>query len=380
MSAAPDRCLEEILGQPDAFRRAAGAMAEQSGVLADLAALAEPRPLVLAGMGSSYDACLAAAAVLGAGGILATPVEAAELLHVRLPALVDGGLLLIVSQSGASAEIVRLAEAVRALPRRPSVLAITNGVRTPLAARADLALDTAVGPETCPSTMTFAGALVALAAVAGILGAARGAVAALAGMPGASRRPAAATPDPGAVVAAVLGEVGPAAESAAGAAAELLAAPDAGGARLAAWLGARRTIVALGRGTGLAAAEMAVLTLQEVAGLAATALPTAEFRHGPQEIVGPDVAVVLFSLEPATEALDRAFAAELAAAGAGVLLVGPADPALPGVEPVTVGGPRGLLAPGVALVPIQLLARRIAHARGRRPGVLTHAAKVTIRE
>ena len=366
MSATQDRYLEEIRGQPAAIRRASAALDRQAGALRRLAALADRRPLLLTGMGSSHDACLAAAAALGAGGILATPIEAAELVHVRPRLLAGSGILVVVSQSGASAEIVRLAEAVHALPRRPYLVAVTNGAHTPLAARADIALDTDVGPETCPSTMTFAGSLVALAAVAGVLGGGGGG-----GGPG---------PGAAARVAAVLDQVAITSEATARAAEEMLVTRWTTGDHLLSWLGARRTIVALGRGTGLAAAEMAALTLEEAAGQAAIALPTAEFRHGPLEIVGPDVAVILFALEPATATLDRAFAAELAAAGAAVLLVGPAGAAEPGVETIAVGGPRGILAPAVAVIPVQLLARRLANARGRHPGELTRASKVTTRE
>jgi glucosamine--fructose-6-phosphate aminotransferase (isomerizing) len=364
MTGPPDRYLAEILGQPAAFGRAAAAVAAQRDVFAALAAgLAEGLardgsrgPIVLTGMGSSYDACLAAAAVLGAAGVVVTTVETAELLHVRWPMLASVELLVLVSQSGRSAEAVRLAEDLGRRDRggRPLLLAITNGAATPLAARADLAIDTGVGPEACPSTMTFAGSLVALSAVAAILA--------------------------GAAVEAAVAGVGEGAAAASAAAAELLAEPDETGERLAAWLGGRPTIVALGRGAGLAAAEMAALTLMEAAGFAAAALPTAEFRHGPLEIVGPDVAVVLFALEPATEGLDRAFAGELAAAGAAVLLVGPPGPPPPGVEQIAVPGPRGSLAAGVALGPLQLLARHLARARGRQPGTFAHAAKVTTRE
>jgi len=363
--ATPDRYLEEIRGQPAAIRRAAAALERQAGALRQVAALADRRPIILTGMGSSHDACLAAAAALGAAGVLATPIGAAELVHVRPRLLAGGGILVIVSQSGESAEIVRLAETVHAMPRRPYVVAITNGAHTPLAGRADIALDTAAGPEHCPSTMTFAGSLVTLAGIAGALGDGGG------GGPG---------PGATARVAAVFDEVGGAAEAAARAAETLLAGHWSIGDRLVAWLGSRRTVVALGRGAGVAAAEMSALTLEEAAALPAIALPTAEFRHGPLEIVGPDVAVILFALEPATMALDRAFAAELAAAGAAVLLVGPAGTAERGVEAMPVAGPRGILAPALAVIPIQLLARRLAIARGRRPCEMAHASKVTTRE
>jgi len=356
MTERADRYLAEILGQPAAFRRAAGAMAAQQDTLRALAARGARGPIVLTGMGSSYDACLSAAAALGAGGILATTVETAELLHVRRPMLGGAGLLVLVSQSGRSAEAVRLAEEAGRLDahRRPLVLAISNGAGTPVAALADLVLDTGVGPELCPSTMTFAGSLVALAAVTGILC--------------------------GGAAEAVIAEVADAAAEAAAAAAALLSDPDGTGDRLAAWLRGRPTILALGRGTGLAAAEMTALTLMEAAGVPAAALPTAEFRHGPLEVIGPDVAVVLFALEPSTEELDRVFSGELAAAGAAVLLVGPPGPAPRGVEPIAIPGTRGILSAAAALGPLQLLARRLAHARGRRPESFWHASKVTTRE
>ena len=356
MTHRADRYLDEILGQPAALRRAGEAMAAQEGTLRALAARGPGGPVVLTGMGSSYDACLAAASALGAAGILAATVETAELLHIRRPMLGGAGLLVLVSQSGRSAEAVRLAAAVRGLDagRRPLVLAITNGAATPVGALADLVLDTEAGPEVGPSTMTFAGSLVALAAVAGVLG--------------------------GGTVEAVITDVAADVATAATASSELLREPDATGDRLAAWLDGRPTIVALGRGVGLAAAEMTALTLMEASVVAATALPTAEFRHGPLEVVGAGVAVILFALEPATEALDLAFAGELAAAGAAVLLVGPAGPVSPGVESIAVPAARGILAPAAALGPLQLLARQLALARGRRPESFSRASKVTTRE
>lgn len=356
MNDQVDHYLAEILGQPGAFRRAARAMAAQGDTLRALAARGPRGPIVLTGMGSSYDACLAAAAALGAAGILATTVETAELLHVRGPMLAESGLLVLVTQSGLSAEAVRLAGSVRGLDadRRPLVLAITNGAATPVGALADLVLDTNAGPELGPSTMTFAGSLVALATVSGVLGG-----------------------DP---VEAVITHVEDAAAVAATASQELLEGPEATGDRLAAWLGDRPTIVALGRGVGLAAAEMTALTLMEASAVAAMALPTAEFRHGPLEVVDPAVAVILFALEPATEALDLAFAGELAAAGAAVLFVGPAGAVQPGVEMIAVPACRGILAPAAALGPLQLLARQLAAARGRRPESFSRASKVTSRE
>ena len=74
----------------------------------------------------------------------------------------------------------------------------------------------------------------------------------------------------------------------------------------------------LGRGPARAAAEMAALTLKEADGLAAEALESAQFRHGPLELAGPNLAAIVIATEPETETLDRALARELREVGAAV--------------------------------------------------------------
>ena len=64
-------------------------------------------------MGSSYDACYPAVTALARAGVAATMVDTAELLHFRLPMLGPDDDLILVSQSGESAETVRVAEVLR---------------------------------------------------------------------------------------------------------------------------------------------------------------------------------------------------------------------------------------------------------------------------
>lgn len=374
MIGAMDRYLEEILGQPGALERAASGLREQVATLERLGGLPRRDPIVLTGMGSSYDACLAGAATLGSAGVLVTTLDSAEAVHSRLRAVEHAGLVVMVSQSGRSVEALRLAEALRGSrdafrlapdAPRPVLLAITNGADTPLTGLADLVLDTRAGREVCPSTMTFAAALVVLAAVADVLGGG----------------------DPGEAVSGAAR----AAAVAAAAASVVLAGPEQTGVDLERWLGGRSTIFALGRGVGLAAAEMTALSLMEAAGVPAASMSTAEFRHGPLEIAGPDLAVILFALEPATLDRDRELAGELAAAGVAVLLVRPAGigaavgggaaaGGLAGIVHVPIPVTSPILAPAVAIGPLQLLARQLAHSRGRRPDTFARASKVTIRE
>ena len=368
----PASWLAEILGQPAAMERAATALAARVDLLADVAAARWPGgPIVLTGMGSSAAACAAAATVLGGAGLLATPIETAELLHFRLPALAMGATLVIVSQSGASAELLRLLDALASSPKRPFVIGVTNGDANPLAQQADLSFDTSAGVEVGPSTGTFAATLVTLAGIVRALG-------------GGPRGDAMAV---AAQVQALAGAAGRALEGV------LAAAPDTAAALDAALAGRAHRVI-LGRGTARAAADMGALTLKEAAAFGCEAQDPAAFRHGPLELAGPKLGVVIVALDPATVPLDAALGAEVAAAGGGLVLIGPAaapvGPAtsrragmvsLPaGVTSVPIPAVDPLLAPALALAPLQLLAYRLAVRVGRRPGVLLRAAKVTTRE
>ena len=351
----PDPFIAEISGQPAALRGAAAALLDQGRALEQLASLpAGPSP-IFTGMGSSYDACYPAVTELAAGGAAALHVGAAELLHFRTGLLEPGSIVIAVSQSGESAEVVRLARLVRERPphERPMLLAVTNGTTNALAGLADVTIDTAVGRESGPSTMTFAAALVALSAVG----------ATLAGEP----------------VDAVLDRVGGEAELAA-VAIERILADGSLAEELAARLGPRSVTVVLGRGPARAAAEMGALTLKEAVGIAVESLETAQFRHGPLELAGPDLAAIVIATEVETRELDLALAEEISQVGSAVLVVGRGPGGSSGGLHVDVGSTDRTLCPAVSIVPIQLLAWRLAMAHGREPGAYVRASKVTTRE
>ena len=61
---------------------------------------------------------------------------------------------------------------------------------------------------------------------------------------------------------------------------------------------------------------MGALTLKEAVGLPIESLQTAQFRHGPLELAGPDLAAIVIATEPETRDLDVGLAGELVALGA----------------------------------------------------------------
>jgi glucosamine--fructose-6-phosphate aminotransferase (isomerizing) len=349
----PDPFIAEISGQPEAIRRAAAGVAEQIHVLEHVAAIGHGRTVVFTGMGSSYDACYPSVTALAAAGIPALHVDASELLHFRRNVLADAGLLVTVSQSGESAEVVRLIEGLSRDDRSPFVVAVTNGTDNTLARLAGGVLDTRTGNEVGPSTMTFAAALIVVATVARVL---------------RSEAPmdAASVTQRGADAAA--------------ASIDALLARSALPEELTAWLGDRPHSVILARGPARAAAEMGALTLKEAVGLPIESLQTAQFRHGPLELAGPDLAAIVIATEPETRDLDVGLAGELAALGAAAIAVVEGGETPDGVMRIDIGAQDRLLASAVSILPAQLLAWRLAVERGRPPGSYLRASKVTTRE
>jgi glutamine---fructose-6-phosphate transaminase (isomerizing) len=358
----PDSFLDEIVGQPAAIRRAAAAMdGGQRDRLAQLASAAGSRPRVtFTGMGASHFAGYVPVTSLAGWGVAALHLDAAELLHFRLPALGGDSVLILTSQSGESVETLAVAERLRARPAsmRPLLVSVTNGPTNALAGLADIAFDTGAGIERGPSTLTFAASLVVLTAIARSLRSGAGTA-------------RSACPD----------DLAGAADAAGRAAEDLLTddPPEPAG-RIWSWFGGRPMLVTLGRGRARAASEMGALVLKEAAMFPAEALEAAQFRHGPLELSGPRLAAFVVATEPATEALDLTLAADLAGWGAAVLVAGREAPVQAPLQGLRLGALHPCLAPAVAVIPMQLLAWRLSAERGLDPTDLRVASKVTTRE
>jgi glucosamine--fructose-6-phosphate aminotransferase (isomerizing) len=330
----------------------AAEMAEQPAVLARLAGAAEgvaatargvaPSPLTgttIVARGSSDHASVCGRYLLELAS--GRPVSlAAPSLHLLYGARVDytGQLAIAVSQSGATPEIVTTLERLRAAGAHG--LAITNDGDSPLAAAADGVLEIGAGAELAvPATKTVTGELLLFALLARALGP----------VP-FDDRDLAALPE---AVAAVLADPEPAREAAA-------ALTDA------------TRLVVTARGLLYGAALETALKLQETTGVAADAIAAADLRHGPIAIVGEGFPVVALSAPGPARADVAELVATLRERGARVMEVA-CDPeaALP-LPPVPEA-----LAPVVAVVRAQQLARELALARGRDPDAPAGLRKVT---
>ena len=321
----------EMAAQPTVLARVAARAAADTGAVRAVL----PRPLagiVFLARGSSDNAAVFGRylAELRAGRPAGL---AAPSLYTRYHATVDwhGYLVVALSQSGATPEIISTCQAVRA--GGAVVLGITNEPRSPLADAVDLVLSTDAGPERAvPATKTVTAQLAVLATVTSALRAGPVPDGTLDGLPGA--------------VAAVLDDPGPVRQLA------------------GRWQDLDRLVVA-GRGLAYGAALETALKVKETTGILAEGISTAYLLHGPIAAVyaGAPVLLVDGSGPADTDLAElRALLDERQAQSASL----PVPPGLPEAVHVIAAITRG-----------QQLAYELARARGVNPDAPAHLSKVT---
>jgi len=104
--------------------------------------------VILTGMGKSGLICRKVAATLTSTGTAAFFLHPAEAIHGDLGVIQSDDVVLALSYSGETGEILRLLETIRRLGAR--LIAITGAPRSTLAEAADVALDCSVTEEACP--------------------------------------------------------------------------------------------------------------------------------------------------------------------------------------------------------------------------------------
>ena len=107
--------------------------------------------VILTGMGKSGIICQKIAATLSSTGTPAHFLHPADAIHGDLGMIQSDDVVVALSYSGATDEIVRLLEFIRRLGAK--LIAITGAHQSPLAQAADVTLDCGVTEEACPMNL-----------------------------------------------------------------------------------------------------------------------------------------------------------------------------------------------------------------------------------
>lgn len=286
--------LQDILRQPDELRGVIELLhGEGRKPLATAASTVRAaRHVYLTGIGASYNAALGAAWHFHSAGHPVYLLDAAELLHSA--SIPSDSVLIVLSRSGGSVEIVKLLEKAQAAHAK--VIGITNFPDGILAQQAGIPIVLPVKPDHGISANTYISLAVGAAAIASTL---------------------AGTFDTQSV-SRLLDAITSTSATIPGWQQQL---------EKCAWLQPGATYYFLARGASLASSYGAQLLWEEGVKLAAVAMGTDSFRHGPQEIVTAGMRFAIWIDDRLREA-DLAVARDLRRLGASVMLIGsnlPAD-------------------------------------------------------
>jgi glucosamine--fructose-6-phosphate aminotransferase (isomerizing) len=272
-----------------------------------------------------------------------TDADVASEFRYRAPPLPEGGLGLLVSQSGETADTLAALRYLRA--ERQHVLSIVNVPESSMARESDAALETVAGPEIgVASTKAFTAQLSVLACLAIATARARGRI-------DAARE---------AALTAALLEIP-------SRAAEVLERADTI-QRIAALVAEARDVLYLGRGNCFPIALEGALKLKEISYIHAEGYAAGEMKHGPIALV--DSAVPIIAITPSGPLFDKTASnlQEAAARGGRIIVFSDAAGAarLRGIATETVVLPAvdPIFAPILYAIPVQLLAYHVAVRKG----------------
>jgi glutamine---fructose-6-phosphate transaminase (isomerizing) len=281
--------LRDIVRQPEELRRTIHFLSQDGRPALDaaVAAIRGARHVYLTGIGSSWHAALNVGTFFYQSARPVYMQDAAELL--QFAALPPDAVLIIISRSGRSIEIVQLL--AKARESGATVVGVTNAADGPLAREAQFPIVIPIEMDHAISVNTYS----TLAAAAGIL-----AVSVLGSFDSA-------------LAASLSRSIAEAGRAIPGWQQQI---------ENSAWLAPGSVTYFLARGSSLGSCYEARLMWEEGVKTPATAMGTGSFRHGPQEMIAKDFRFGMWIDGARMREQDLAVARDLRQLGARVMLIG----------------------------------------------------------
>lgn len=302
---------------------------------------APPRFVLTCARGSSGNAATYARYLLGTQmGLVTADCRLSIGSVYKAAQRVEGGLLLAISQSGSSPDLLHNARAAR--EAGALVVALVNVENSPLASVADLVLPLHAGAErSVAATKSYLASLSAISHIVATWSKDVQLARALSALPEGLRK-----------------------------------AWVSDWSSLEDGLVDQQHVFIVGRGHGLAAAQEAALKLKETSGLHAEAYSAAEIKHGPMALIGRGTPILAFTQGDQTHDGTLALAGDLSSRGARVWVAGEKCPpsashlaTIPGIHPT--------LAPLLQVQCFYRVADALSRRRGFNPDAPPFLKKVT---
>jgi len=341
--------LKEITEQPQAIiDTMRGRISQESGdvVLPELDAIADRldgvKRVTMVACGTAWHACLVGKFIIERFARIPTEVDYGSEFRYRDPLIDEETLLVVVSQSGETADTLAALETARALGA--PVVAICNAVESSIARKSDAVVYTHAGPEiSVASTKAFTTQLTALYLLGLYLG----------------RRTGNIAPELESECIQALVEVPNLVEQ------TLKAEPAL--AKAGRLYSHASDMLYLGRGINYPIALEGALKLKEISYIHAEGYPAGEMKHGPIALIDESLPVVV--LIPRDEVYGKTLSnlKEVESRGGRIIAItDDADDELRRIAETVIEVPRTStsLMPLLLSIPLQLLAYHVAVERG----------------
>ncbi|MDR3627569.1 MAG: SIS domain-containing protein [Ignavibacteriaceae bacterium] len=350
-----NKFLTEILGQPKSLKLTLDYYLSEAGEnrLNDIKKLLhkeEFKQIIFTGMGSSYFSSYAASCLFNNLGIHAYVINTSELLYYHSSLITEKTLVICISQSGESFEVVKL---IKELPSNFICIGVTNEEQSFLSKNAKESLLSRAGKEEMTSTKTFTSLNLVLFILGWYIADKWG-------------------KDKINEISKVITNVE-----------MILDGREKLVNDLSAFLGDLEYIQFIGRGPSYANVQQSELMFKEAAKLPSAVTLGGEFRHGPMEMVSDGFKSVLFAADGTTYNQNIKMATDIAKYDGKVILITNKDPKLSdkNIKVVSIKQTSDeYLFTIQSIIPVQLMVLNIALSKGLEPGNFIHGGKVTVIE
>jgi glutamine---fructose-6-phosphate transaminase (isomerizing) len=307
------------------------------------------KQIIFTGMGSSYFTSYAAVCLFNSLGLNSNVMNTSELLYYHNSLINAEKLLVCISQSGESYEIVKLIEG---LPANIWCIGISNEVESFLSKKANESLLSKAGKEEMTSTKTYTTILLVLL----ILGWH------IAGKWGKER------------IDQIKGLITNLRQYLSNYDEEIKTCIE--------FFGGIEFIQFIGRGPSFANARQSELMFKEAAKIPASGSFGGEFRHGPMEMVKPGFKSIIFVPQGKTYSQGVKLTNDIAKYGGKVIMITNKDAKLPdpNIKVITNTQQDEYLFLIKSIIPVQLIVNSFALKKGLNPGDFEHGGKITLTE
>lgn len=339
--------LKDVLDQPCSLRKSLQALISSGSIKTmNKIDVGQYEKIIFSGMGSSHFCNCAASTFLNQNGYISSVISTSHLVHYEINSIDTSTLLVLISQSGESAEIAKLIENI---PDNITVIAITNNANSILGKRGNYKLILNVPDEEAVSTRTYLASLIISNLLAKAL--------------------------VGQLNDDFINDVNTSLDNLE----NFLTSYNEIGYLIKNFIQTPTYCCIIGRGYSLTSVHSGALFIRELAKYPSLDFESAEFRHGPFEMVNDGFLAMIFAPDGETYNLNVGLAEHIAKLHGKVILVTNRKPQTINENILVIEQKpcSEFLAPINEIAPLQLLANCLAEAKNLEVGTFLHSSKIT---